>query len=152
MKANLGEFVSVPGFPIRIRVSTHAKIPAFVFAHEFGHFIDHSADALGSMFSRRTPAVEALIQAWLSSPTAARITKSVKDGEISYAYFKYLANLKEVWARAYSQWVATKAGGRLLKELKQEMADGFTAQWDDDEFEAIGAAVEALLREKGMLR
>jgi hypothetical protein len=69
-------------------------------------------------------------------------------------YVRYLARRDEVWARAYSQYVATRSSSSVLKsELteRQGRNDGYPAMWSDEDFAPVADAIDNLFKTMGWL-
>ena len=75
----------------------------------------------------------------------------------------YLLRPDEIFARAFAQWVMLRSGDDAMnREFAQQRSrmlrtgkpDHFytPAQWDDDDFEPVGKAMDALMEEQGWLR
>ena len=67
-------------------------------------------------------------------------------------FVQYLLSPEEVWARAYSQYVANvleDEGALKYMERLRKRSPGF--QWDDDEFEVLVPKIENVLRAWGMI-
>lgn len=84
---------------------------------------------------------------------AARETPNIKDAGRNFrpAFVRYHRDVKEVWARAYSQWAANQLGGTPREALTALQAAS-KCQWPDDEFEALMPHVENVLRKTGAMR
>ena len=72
-------------------------------------------------------------------------------------HIDYLLRPREQFARTYAQWVATRTGDRtLLDQLAVfQGAENYTLrayQWPDDDFTPIGAALDDIFRERGLLK
>ena len=66
-------------------------------------------------------------------------------------YKQYFTSVEEVWARAYSQWVAEVSDNPVLKAgLAAQKETGY--QFTDEEFAEIAPIVEQLLRTWGLMR
>jgi len=150
-----------------LEISEHAKWPNMSIAHEYGHKLDYAGSP--GWFSERKAAVMTtktadgewiplgpeLSEAMTDWLKAVRRSSGYKTIETERAgYFK---DVKELWARSYYQWVATRSGDRaLLDELAdvRSQAPGSTyywPQWEDDDFVEIAAAIDRVMRERGLI-
>lgn len=175
----VGEYVySYMGGGSSINISTRGKTPMFNTIHEVGHFIDHQgtgqgwgishADSHSSQKNARvrealgkvTKAIDGSravnnLRRLTSQPT---IPVEVNGKTLAYQtdirYIGYLLNGKEKWARAYSQYIVTKARNpRLSAEFEtwrgRDSAIVYTETWDDDDFAPIMGAIDTLMEELG---
>lgn len=96
--------------------------------------------------------------------TALANSQAFKDLQVSSNALSYRAktdmlSTKEVFARAYAQYIVVKSGdGQALDELRKfrgDMAAGGQLkgrQWEDDDFKPIEAAFDALFRAVGWMK
>jgi hypothetical protein len=96
--------------------------------------------------------------------TALANSQAFKDLQVSSNALSYRAktdmlSTKEVFARAYAQYIVVKSGdGQALDELRKfrgDMAAGGQLkgrQWQDDDFKPIEAAFDALFRAVGWMK
>lgn len=140
--------------------------------HEVGHYIDHQALGTPGEFTSTTAAGARLRQAFRDSRAyqaiearkRGTVPKRLGDGTIvqrppsrsDLDVIDYLLDDRELFARAYAQWVAGKAtGGRrelLELALSTEKLGGHSTQWDPDDFAPIREALEDLFRSEGLLK
>lgn len=164
------KFDRLKSLPTEIRVRTTGDHIAGTFTHEFGHYLDHQGNLSGasaagravfgsSPVGRKEPLMQAFFDAVEASPTKQTLNAVAKaPGARINGAATYNSNV-EVWARAYHQWIATRSGSPVMRaEIAAIRANrgpgqvrGFS-QWDDDEFEPIAAALDAIFRAKGLLR
>jgi predicted ABC-type ATPase len=79
--------------------------------------------------------------------------KKLSDQRYSSAWRDYAKSPEELWARAFSQRVATNGNAdELLREVRRVRRIQPGYQWADDEFELLAPRVDAVLREWGLLR
>lgn len=183
---NLGVYrreVRGPAVDIRIRSTGDHK--AFTFVHELGHYLDHvgirAPEGSDEYKARRrmvqvesgmnrhpeTP-MKAVWEAIQESPSYKEIQRRRHDPEHRWQskYYAYLISPVELWARAYSQWIGTKAPdslvGRGLRQAQEDYGKDasdrergvtryWSGQWEDEEFKPIGAAIEEMFRGMGWL-
>jgi len=100
-----------------------------------------------------------VIKAMKESHAIKKINAGLKSGTLTphaSKYAKYLVTDKEMWARAYAQWVAKKSGdGRMLGQLDRirfsnEKID-IPSQWSDADFVPIANKIDALMEDIGWL-
>lgn len=112
-----------------------------------------------SPVGRQDPLMQAFFDAVDASPTKRALVEARQDRSLTRhgrEHAQYLDTKVEVWARAYHQWIATRSGSeRMLGEIIRTRAKGGTSllsQWGDDEFGPIAEALDAIFRNKGLLR
>lgn len=171
------------GKPTGIRVSTNAKEPEFTAVHEIGHFLDYDGfDTPGIFGSERsdgeldgvmnrlsmTPSVKRL-EAMLDNPGGHEVeirNPMNEDEPMSVQpdrrYMQYITSPRELFARGYAQYIATKSDDPLLKDqldARRGRSTVFTTggavpfdQWPDAEFAPIVKEFDKLFAKKGWLR
>jgi SPP1 gp7 family putative phage head morphogenesis protein len=146
--------------PVHIKVSSHSKNPGLTALHEIGHFIDHQS--INGKRGFASP-FDPLLEKWRSAVDASAATAelsgemvSTKIQHVRKACGYYLRR-EEQWARAYAQYIATRSADPLLLEQLDAIRTSAHAvyrasQWSDDDFAAIGAAIDDLLTTLGLKR
>lgn len=155
---------------------------ASTFVHEFGHYLDHQANLVGQVErlaakvpgrtptgvwgtgvdGRDNPLMAAFFEAIESSPTKLALDAAVKDPvaagltKYSGSTLRYYQSKVEIWARAYAQWIGTRAADSvMLEEIAAIRANVTSAaslsQWSPEEFEPIAKALDAIFRAAGLL-
>lgn len=132
------------------------------FLHEFGHRTDYTYGPGGDYYhsSARGYLDQAEKDAWVRFLDAATNSPYFDDAKqqalrSGIDYRRYFTDPKEVWARAYSQWAAGKLGAdfpELLVQLDRMRGGGHYYQWPDEAFGPVAAAIENVLRVRGLLR
>jgi hypothetical protein len=141
----------------------------FSLVHEIGHFLDHQG-APGSGFSslNRTE-----FSAWrdvVQDTQAVRELKALRNGPdiisvgegshlVRKGYLDYLMDVRELWARSYSQYIARKSGDKAINDQLDTELTGidqakvkYRAQWMDDDFAKLAEAVEEVLMKLGWMK
>lgn len=147
------------GERISLRVmETHQT--ASTMLHEVGHRLDFALTgerhaSLAEELAARAPAspVEEAMQdavaAMARTPTVQRLLEQAANPEVgAEAYQKYVVDVREVWARAFEQWVETRTGAAA--ELRWAKRVG--GQWPEDEFAGLVPLIDRVMREAGWLR
>lgn len=62
----------------------------------------------------------------------------------------YPTEPEEIWARAYTQWIATKTDGNIMGLLKASHAAEI-GYWDNDDFNPIMDVIDDVFRQEGWL-
>lgn len=146
-----------PQLPGKLHVNTDLPVdPLTTVVHEFGHMVDH--EQLGwkdpgeiarplSLYSAGDENIGKILDLGHNAPSARRYRETASDYMASY-----VSSNTEIFARAYTQWVATRSSNpRLLDVLKADIARDPSEGWTDEEFEPIGQAMDDLFRERGLL-
>ena len=123
--------------------------------HEVGHFLDHQVmDASGKFASARGRTLSQL-RKLLDETNSVQLLKAVSQADIieyidesgateipvNKKFVNYLLARKELFARAYTQFIAIQSGNEELLEyldkLKQSGDNYYPEFWRDEEFEPI---------------
>lgn len=144
------------------------KDTPLTLAHEIGHWMDHVG--FKGLIPDRSPNVRPLISNSMASYTSLFsdfmkvANKSKKIEAIKWSTglrqenVDYFVSNHEVWARAYSQYIAVKSGNKkMLSNLRERQGQpiagkAYPVQWDDDDFVPIGEEVEKLLIKVGWIK
>jgi hypothetical protein len=142
-------------FPTWVTVSeTGLRDESLTLTHELGHRLDMDMVPGGGYdyyTNGDTPAVNTFFGSVAQTPT---LRGAIENNGPEYG--AYLGNRQEVWARAYSQWVATKSsdsrtGGWLRAGIADSKYSRPGWQWPDDEFQRdVAPHVVGILRERGL--
>jgi hypothetical protein len=122
--------------------------------HEVGHEIDWFGLGGGRTFGSLTVEGRGFREAVEQS---AAYEKIMTDRSLSREEREYLLRPREMWSRAYAQWVARSSGHEPMVAYYDRLAGGGIDEdyqhsaWDAEDFEAIGHAVEALIDGLGWL-
>jgi SPP1 gp7 family putative phage head morphogenesis protein len=139
--------------------------PEFTLAHEIGHFLDQQGagrglghaslnDAAFEEFRQAAKRSQAIkdIEAYLATGRAPALARDnrLRALPVKRQYAQYLLLTHEIWARAYSQYIAIRSGDALLiehlKELRGDLSQKYyPSQWEDDDFEEIAGAIDRLM-------
>lgn len=175
-KGYYGQYSWYPGSgkPGDIKMSKLGDHRKMTLWHEAGHFIDNQAlnKRTGSITGYASSAVQAIqTPEWAAYHKAVEATKTVQnirrgyngngrthtldDGSeeyISERYIKYILQPHEIFARAYSQYVAEESGETT--ELRQEQSkvrpgSAHATVWPTEDFAPIRAAITDIFRAEG---
>jgi SPP1 gp7 family putative phage head morphogenesis protein len=138
---NNGVYVSTwDGKADHISVKATGQWPHMTAIHEIGHFLDHQA--LGSKPGK-----------WATEDKDGPLKDVLATAKASDAYAKiqsmaprsrqaYLSKNKEIWARAYAQYVASQSTDPLIiADLKKAQSISPYLQWQDDDFQPIATEI-----------
>jgi hypothetical protein len=131
-----------------IEIHPETRHPAFAAIHEHGHFVDHQGlGTKGFGFASEEGGAPRIMKAIHESKETKELVRSAKSFKgPAGAHAKYLAEPKEIFARAYSQWVATKSNNEhLMSGLNSDRGGNFgkMAHWSDESFAPISKEFDA---------
>lgn len=158
-KSDRGAYVREGWKSILVFLDPDAKHKEWTGVHEFGHFMHHQvlgddpewSDGRGKA-SPEAAKLKKILEATTGVKELKKAAKAQKN--VVIADWKYLADYREVFARAYGQWLATKLRDPLLLaglEADRQSVHGKKSQWSDEEFVPIAAAFDSLFAAKGWL-
>lgn len=150
-------------FPRGVAPSIAVRSPCvqneFSFVHEVGHFIDHKAlDPGAPGFATENIANNDLVdwaRAVMQSPEILAL-RLLHAKSVSVERTQYLLDIREIWARSYTQWVAIRSQDwQLLSALdgRRRSSAVFTvlSQWEDQTFAAIYDEIDVLFTRRGWI-
>lgn len=130
---------------------------AFALVHEIGHVVDFyeigtgvvGSDSIAAFGSEGGAWASGVVDAALRSETVA-LLKQIQGGLDAGNRFRehanYLLRRREIFARAYAQYIATKSGDKVIQEAMRRYADRGTLNgfmhWPPDDFKEIEAAFD----------
>lgn len=146
--------------PRSILVRSGANDRQFILIHEIGHLID-AAGLPGVGFSSASPdaaELDSWREAVARSEAVARLVtiEQASDPQLREAA-RRLLQADELWARSYAQWITTRGGSAVLRDSLQRLKEPnrmdvyLPRQWSDDDFDAIGSAIDETLGDLGWM-
>lgn len=146
---------SLLGKPMRIGIKKTSPWVALTTLHEAGHFLDHQGLGTPGTWASQSPQTKDLMDALRASAAVKGIaTKPVPNANPAKlaAVRKYLLDDKEIFARAYSQFIAEETGdAELLKAVALGHNSVLPQQWETADFAPAKAAFRALFIKKGWI-
>jgi hypothetical protein len=159
--------------PLGWAVNPKRKWKGIHLFHEVGHALDHQM--LGTPLVYASDAKHPELKSWRSAVEQSRLYQglvALRDLEfatirrqgrtviepITPATVEYYLRPKELFARSYAHYVASTSGDNVtLRQLAalRGTPDNqlvYNDAWDDDDFESIAQAFEALFFSKGWLK
>jgi hypothetical protein len=148
-----------------LRIDPNGPFPKGTFVHETGHALDSLLfgrdGKRGTDLRADGPLWEVTLEMVRSQ--SYRNLQNVGQGFNSgvsadeFAHSRYLQQHNELWARAYTQYIAVKSNDPdLMRELAAIRSSGATivrdSYWSDEDFEGIKNAMDALFSSTGMLK
>lgn len=145
--------------------------PEITVAHEMGHYLDlYGVGKKGSWNSmQKDSPIAKVVSIARESNSMKRIQQLIDDGFVKVdgikvrhtskikKHLQYLNSSKEVWARAYAQFIAEKSGSeKMLAGLKatiqrDQQREWLAYQWEMDDFADISAAIEKMMIDEGWI-
>lgn len=155
------------GRGISITVSSTGDHQELTLLHEIGHFLDHRGIGKPGVWS--SMADEPLMADWRAVVAktdgirrlkeARETMQPVKDAlgrsiTLSRRQLDYLLGYEEIWARAYSQYIATRSQNRVLLEQVERIRQTgvYDQMWTDEDFAPVALAIDRLFEELGWRR
>jgi hypothetical protein len=153
------------GKPIRIGISSGVATPVLTTVHEIGHWLDTSA--LHVPFEHRIDEIDdadlrlayrefwSAIRATNSVRSLSQTMREARDTNPNRASFigNYLLLREELWARAYSQYVATQSSVEALHTelVKEQGLSGYPVQWTDEDFAPVRKSIDKIFVAMGWI-
>jgi hypothetical protein len=155
--------------PVGIRLGDGKRMQGDLI-HEYGHYLDQQmfadGEPLGDGFASErvvdhpdlaSPEWRTFVRAAFSSATVQKLIEQKHADLIEFdngvkwppdkVYLTYLLSPREVFARAYAQWIATKTKDRSLQAQVRDMKDAmYPTAWSAADFKPIAAALDDLFR------
>jgi hypothetical protein len=135
----------------------------FVYHHEFGHYLDHQYLQMSHEMryyrpNAARPVPEELRQEFWSTVRQTSVVKNLEtqrdnlfdsrppnsDSTPEERYYRYLASEAEVWARAYSQYIAQRSG-RMQQDYQAK-----ATQWSEQEFAPVASVIDRIFERLGL--
>lgn len=152
----------VPGY---IGIKGESTAPRLATAHEVGHYLDHFAIPGTDADTNRDWATDPLMKDWHRAVMETEAIKSLvkqhaAGGEFAAdPYHQYLLWPEEIWARSYSQFIATRAKDFRLKNelearrtLERLTKTPVRTQWEDDDFAPVADEIAKIFKGLGWLK
>lgn len=147
--------------PELIGVKATGPWPQLTTAHEVGHLLDVSGLSQTGQFVGRFATTSGNVE-MLKVLAAAEQTEAIASLRKQLAatkssavrgHLSYLLSPKEIWARAYAQFIAERGGsaamsGELASALEKSQ---FKIQWETADFKAVGEAIEKMFGKLGWM-
>ncbi len=172
-----GAYYDVPGKPLRIVVVPTATCPELTLVHELGHLIDHQLLGTSWRYASADPSLlvtwRQRIEASETFQTLNAASTFIEQGESevvvelpdaeSYTFkfselnirmVQYLLKPCELFARSYAQYIALRSQHNVLRHGLNAQQTALSRaviprQWEDEDFEPIAEAFDALFHQQG---
>ncbi len=135
------------GAAIELR-QQNARRPELTAVHEIGHWIDELALPGSGFSSGDSPA----LAEWRKAVLGTQAVRNLSDNPHYAAkpkHRKYLLRPRELWARSYAQYVATKSNDPAMLAQIAAIRDGTSgswvdSHWSDSDFGPVREAIDKL--------
>lgn len=139
-----------------IGVRASGPWPELTTVHEVGHVLDWVVLGGGRGFGSEADTIMGTVMSAISrSAAVARLrimATEAADPDLADRIVNYLLSRRELWARAYAQYIAEKSNDRtLVKNLSKRLAETGPQQWEADDFAPIRGAIDDFFRSRGWL-
>ncbi len=161
-KSVLGEYVygETTKAPFEFRLTTKGPHPRMTMMHEMGHYLDHHGIGTKGQFESSSGKQAKTVMAKLKKSNAyEKLTKDRqqylrKGNKEMVRHLDYLMEDEELFARSYSQYIASKSSDRTIKnELQQMQKDTFlSTQWSDEDYKPIMDEMDKMFSDLGWAR
>lgn len=140
--------------PVEIKLNTDYEMPTSALIHEVGHFLDFAAiQKVAAKDQRITNLLDRFSQVVNNTQAIQSIDALRNTPGTDRRYLGYLRMKEEVWARAYTQYVAARSDNALLKnELSVMQAWPNHMHWEDADFESVANVIDELFAALGWRR
>jgi len=150
-------------------LSASAPRPELSIVHEVGHFLDHEGIGRGGHLGSESGEISRIMQTIYESQAYRRLARLAGRRQIrvqlsnrarpqvlplNSTYVQYLCAPKELFARAYAQFIVTVGRDpRLIVQLEAVQIDAilgavYHVQWDEGDFVSIARAFEREFRNR----
>jgi hypothetical protein len=137
------------GKSVAVNIGVRRNIGAsgeLTLAHEIGHWLDHiGIESEGVFASESAPELDGLMSAIRGSDAIKKISA---DPNMFFKYKNYLLRGREMFARAYSQFVAEESGRQTMLDALQAKSE---RQWESEDFAPIREEFRKLFRSLGWM-
>ncbi|WP_414664893.1 phage head morphogenesis protein [Horticoccus sp. 23ND18S-11] len=140
---------------LEIAVRPSGPWPQMTASHEAGHMLDFFALGRPGIFASESHPDLAEWRAAVGATSAIKQIAAGLPGGRQIRGKEYFLRTREVWARSYAQYVATKSGdAELLRQLdiiRKAPELGTMIQWSDQDFAPVAAAMDEVFKKKGWI-
>ncbi len=153
----------------KIQINNSARNPEFTFVHESSHLMDYFLDDVLEMDGLTASLASLNIDAqstaemgigtpmegfWdaIGNSSAIQELEGLRNADPEGT--SYLLDVREIFARANTQYVATRSQSPVLLEQLNDVREFefYPEQWSDDDFAPIAAEFDSLYGDAGLLR
>lgn len=141
---------------VQLEVKNAGSWPALTTVHEAGHFIDVHGMAGGKGFATESAhAISKVIKAAQESEAVKGLQQLRENATTAKEreYWRYFLTPREIWARAYAQFVAEESGDpQLGKDLDKARQSQEHRQWKTKDFAPIAAEIRKQFKQLGWIK
>jgi len=141
---------------VSMGVDHHGPWPELTAVHETGHLLDLEAIGPKGKWASQTSHVEMgqVIAAIRSTQAVATLERrrAAAVGARQQRYLRYVLSERELWARAYAQYIALRSKDQeLARQLQKIRLSEAGRHWDDADFAPVAAAIDNLFGALGWI-
>ncbi len=150
---------------VRFSISKKGDHPELTMAHEFGHYIDREGIGTPGGWSSKLDEIPGWREAITNSQAYKDLQKLKQIGnvdvngnivKIDKEHVNYLLSDHELFARSFSQYIATKSGDTMMLKqvvvIRSRSAENYSArQWNDADFAPISKMYDDYFKSIGWL-
>lgn len=138
--------ISKLGKILQVKIFENSPAKAITELHEIGHCLDTHFNIVGTSVS------DNLFDAIDATRRYGILQKECIDNPAMMRHIEYLLSPKEMFSRAYSQYITLRSGDKkLLSQLNLYKKHGiFDSMWDNDDFESVANEFDKLLKSMGL--
>lgn len=146
-----------------IRIKANGPTVELTTAHEIGHYLDWNLLGDRTTSAETTNPTRQSTRDWFAAVQETQavqslrarlaVTKSMRERD----HIEYLLSPDELWGRSYAQWVALRSGNEAMLDsveywLASSELSTSARQWGKPDFERVASTIDAIFREKGLLK
>ena len=138
--------VSPNGNILQVKIFENSPAKAITELHEIGHCLDVHFNIVNSSIS------DDLFDAIDATRRYGILQTKHLENPAMRRHIEYLLSPKEMFSRAYSQYITLRSGDKkLLEQLNLYRKHGiFDSMWDDDDFESVANEFDKLFKGMGL--
>jgi hypothetical protein len=141
---------------VKVGVQSGGPWPELTTAHEIGHVLDWAVMGGGSAFASQsaTGPLAAVMRSIQQTDAVKRLHSMLADttSRAIARHLVYATTGRELWARAYAQYIATKSKSTVLKDqLTKRLEVTGPEQWSVEDFAPVAAAIDEAFKQLNWL-
>lgn len=138
--------LSPNGNILQVKIFENSPAKAITELHEIGHCLDTHFNIVNASIS------DDLFDAMDATRRYGILQKQFESLPEFRKHIEYLLSTKEMFSRAYSQYITLRSGDKkLLEQLNLYRKHGiFDSMWDDDDFESVANEFDKLFKGMGL--
>jgi hypothetical protein len=156
--------------PLRLRLSSFSDHPELTIVHEIGHFLDHQALGRPGFFASESGALGSVMRTINETEAVKRLhslrtrrrvivnERGRREAEvIRQSHVTYLLQSKELFARAYAQFVTAESRDPVLRDQLDYLRSLRRTKvyhdiWEEEDFAAVASELRRVLGRRRWMR